>query len=140
MGRFPSAGHLASWAGLCAGNNESAGKHGSGNTRKGSKWLPTGLVESANAAVRAKQTYFAGQYGRLKGRRGHKRAIVAIAHSILVIAYHVLDRREPYRELGADYFLRRHDSAAYQLRISLQSDQSFRSNPISRFGSFRSPR
>lgn len=113
MTRFPTAGHLASWAGLCPGNNESAGKHGPGRTRKGSKWLRFGLVESANAAVRAKRTYFAAQYGRLKGRHGQKRSVVAVAHSILVVAYHVISRREPYTELGADYFLRRQDSDAY---------------------------
>jgi transposase len=123
MSRFPTAGHLASWAGLCPGNNESAGKHGPGRTRKGSKWLRTGLVESANAAVRAKRTYFAGQYGRLKGRRGHKRSIVAVAHSILVVAYHVISRREPYTELGADYFLRRQDSEAYQRRLVRQLER-----------------
>jgi transposase len=80
MGRFSSAGHLASWAGLCPGNNESAGKHASGKTRKGSKWLRTALVQAANAAARAKGTYLAAQYARVKGRRGHQKAIVAVAH------------------------------------------------------------
>ncbi len=123
MDRFPTAGHLASWAGLCPGNNESAGKHGPGKTRKGSRWLRAGLVESANSAVRAKDTYFASQYGRLKGRRGHKRAVVAVAHSILVIAYHVIERRRPYEELGADYLLRREDSEAYRHRLVRQLER-----------------
>ena len=92
MGRFSSAGHLASWAGLCPGNNESAGKHASGRTRKGSKWLRTALVQAANAAARAKGTYLAAQYARIKGRRGHHKAIVAVAPSILVIAWHLFTR------------------------------------------------
>jgi transposase len=90
MGQFPSAGHLASWAGICPGNNESAGKHRAGTTRKGSRWLRVALIEAANAAARGKGTYLASQYARLKGRRGHKKAIVAVAHSILVIAWHLL--------------------------------------------------
>jgi transposase len=111
MDRFGSPERLASWAGLCPGNNESAGKHYSGRTRKGSKWLRAALTQSAKAAARTKDTYFAAQYTRLKGRRGHGRATIAVAHSILVVAYHILDRGVPYSELGADYFLRRHDPA-----------------------------
>jgi transposase len=101
MTRFPTAGHLASWAGLCPGNNESAGKHFSGKTRKGSRWLRTTLSQAANAAARSKGTYLAAHYARIKGRRGHKRAIVAVAHSILVIAWHLLTRNQPYTDLGA---------------------------------------
>jgi transposase len=100
MSRFSSPAHLASWAAMCPGNNESAGKHFSGKTRKGSKWLRTALVESANAATRKKGTYLAAQYARIKGRHGHNKAIVAVAHSILVIAYHLLQRGQPYNELG----------------------------------------
>jgi transposase len=74
MGRFPTAAHLASWAGVCPGNNESAGKHGSGRTRKGSKWLRVALVEAAHAAARTKNSYLAAQYARLRGRRGPKKA------------------------------------------------------------------
>lgn len=96
MYRFGSSGRLASWAGLCPGNNESAGKHFSGRTRKGSKWLRSGLTQSAKAASRSKGTYFYAQYGRLKARRGHGRATIAVAHSILVVAYHILDRGRPY--------------------------------------------
>ena len=122
-GRFSSAGHLASWAGLCPGNNESAGKHASGRTRKGSKWLRTALVQAANAAARAKGTYLAAQYARIKGRRGHHKAIVAVAHSILVIAWHLLTRNEPYSDLGVDYFMDRQSSQAYTNRLVRQLER-----------------
>jgi transposase len=75
---------------LCPGNNESAGKHFSGKTRKGSRWLRATLSQAANAAARSKGTYLAAHYARIKGRRGHKKAVVAVAHSILVIAWHLL--------------------------------------------------
>jgi transposase len=123
MSRFPSSGHLASWAGMCPGNNESAGKHFSGKTRKGSKWLRTALVESAEAAARTKGTYLAAQYARIKGRHGHSKAIVAVAHSILVIAYHISQRREPYNELGGDYFIERQNKDAYQRRLVKQLER-----------------
>jgi transposase len=123
MSRFPSSGHLASWAGMCPGNNESAGKRFSGKTRKGSKWLRTALVESAEAAMRTKGTYFAAQYARIKGRHGHNKAIVAVAHSILVIAYHLLQRGEPYNELGGDYFIERQQKDAYQRRLVKQLER-----------------
>ena len=100
MSRFPGAPHLASWAGMCPWNEESAGKHGSGKTRKGSKWLRAILIESAEAAARSKPNYLRSQYARLKGRRGHKKAIVAVAHSILVITYHLLSRHQAYQDLG----------------------------------------
>jgi transposase len=120
MSRFSSAGHLASWAGMCPGNNESAGKRFSGKTRKGSKWLRTALVEAAQAAARTKGTYLAAQYARIKGRHGHSKAIVAVAHSILVIAYHIMQRDQPYRELGGDYFIERQQKDAYQRRLVKQ--------------------
>jgi transposase len=120
MARFPTSAHLSSWAGMCPGNNESAGKHFSGRTRKGSKWLRSGLTQSAKAASRSKGTYFAAQYGRLKGRRGHGRATIAVAHSILVIAFHILDRGKPYEELGADYFLRRNDPERHARKLKRQ--------------------
>jgi transposase len=123
MARFPSAGHLASWAGLCPGNNESAGKHRAGTTRKGSKWLRTALVQAANAAARTHGTYLAAHYARIKGRRGHKKAVVAVAHSILVIAYYLLERGEPYSDLGADYFLQRQSSEAYKHRLVRQLER-----------------
>jgi transposase len=123
MGRFRTAGHLASWAGICPGNNESAGKHGSGRTRKGSKWLRTVLVEAARAAARTKGTYLASQYARIRGRRGPKQGAVAVAHSILVIAWHLLTRHEPYTDLGADYFVQRQSSQAYQHRLVRQLER-----------------
>lgn len=104
VSRFPTAGHLASWAGLCPGNNESAGRRRTGKTRKGSPWLRAALVEAAQAAGRTKQTYLGAQYRRLAARRGRKKAAVAVGHTILVIAYHLLQRGEDYAELGAHYF------------------------------------
>jgi transposase len=104
MGRFPSARHLASWAGMCPGNNESAGKRRSGKTRKGSRWLRQVLLEAAHAAARTKDTYLSAQYHRLAARRGTKRALVALGHTILVMVYHVLRRGVPYHELGGNYF------------------------------------
>jgi transposase len=102
--RFPTARHLASWAGLCPGNDESAGKRRSGRTRKGSPWLRTALVEAAQAAARTKDTYPAAQYRRLAVRRGAKRAAVAVAHSLLVMVYALLTQQQTYRELGGQYF------------------------------------
>jgi transposase len=104
MGQFPSHDHLSSWAGMCPGNNESAGKRKSGKTTKGSRWLRQTLVQAAWAASRKKKSYFHAQYRRLAGRRGKKRALVAVAHSLLVVIYHVLKTGTPYQELGPDYF------------------------------------
>jgi transposase len=104
MSRFPSAHHLAAWAGVAPGNNESAGKRRSGKTRKGDQPLGAALNQAANAASRTRNTYLSAQYHRLARRLGRKKAIVAVAHSILIIAYHLLQRHEPYRDLGADYF------------------------------------
>ena len=103
MSRFPSAEHLAAWAGLAPGNYESGGKTLSASTRKGNRVLRTILVQSAHALARTK-TYLAAQYRRLSARRGKKRAAVAVAHSILVIADHLISRQEPYRDLRANYF------------------------------------
>ena len=105
--RFPTAGHLAAWAGVAPGNNESAGRQRTGRTRKGNAWLKTALVQAAHGAARTKGTALAARYKRVAARRGAKRAIMAVAHRLLVIAYHVIARREPYRELGADYLERR---------------------------------
>ncbi len=104
MGQFPSAGHLASWTGMCSGNRESAGKRQSGRTTKGNRWLRTTLVQVAWAASHTKGTYLAAQYRRLAARRGKKRALVALGHTILVIIYHLLKNQTTYRELGPDYF------------------------------------
>jgi transposase len=102
--RFPTAGHLASWAGMCPGNHESAGKRLSGKTRKGNRALRAVLVEAAHAAGHTKQTYLGAQFRRLAARRGKKRAAVAVGHSILVIAYHLLTEGTVYQDLGAQYF------------------------------------
>lgn len=100
---FPTAGHLASWAGMCSGQRESAGKRQSSRTRKGNHWLRTTLVQGAWAASRTKATYLSAQYRRLAGRRGRKRALVAVGHTMLVLTYHLLKRGTDYQELGADY-------------------------------------
>lgn len=109
MSRFPSDRHAASWAALCPGNNESAGKRCTGKTRKGNPHLRAALIEAANAAIRSKNTYLRAQYEQVKRRRGHKKAIVAVAHSILIAAYHILKANVPYKGLGGDHFARRAD-------------------------------
>ena len=113
----PPAAHLCSWAGLAPGNNESAGKRKSGRTRKGNQKLRAALVEAARAAARTKETYLSSQYHRIAGRRGANRAAVAVAHSILTIAYHVLSKRQPYRELGATYFEERRKDAVIKQSV-----------------------
>jgi transposase len=111
MRRFATAGHLASWAGMCPGNNESAGKRKSGKTTKGSPYLRAALVQAAWAASHSKRTYLAAQYYKLVKRMGKKKALVAVGHSILVIVYHVLAQKVSYQELGEDYFERRNVEA-----------------------------
>jgi transposase len=106
MTRFPSADHLASWAGVAPGNHESAGKRTSGKARKGNRFLRTTLVQAAHAAARTKGTYLSAQYRRLAARRGKKRAILAVAHSMLVMAYYMLQRTASDRDAGADFFAR----------------------------------
>ncbi len=98
MRRFPSAAHLCKWAGVCPGNHESAGKQYSGKTPPANRWLRSILVQMANAAVRCKASYFATVYRRLAARRGHKRAIVAVAHRLLIAVYHILKQHQPYRD------------------------------------------
>jgi transposase len=107
MSRFASARHLASWAGQCPGNDQSAGKRRSGKTRNGSKWLDFALEEAAMAAIRVKANYPAAQYQRLKPRRGHKRALGAVKHSLICAIWHMLATGETYRDLGPDYFVNR---------------------------------
>ena len=105
---FPTAQHLASWACLCPGNNITGGKRRSGRTRQGQNWLRAALVEAAWGAARTKDCYFSAQFHRLRARRGDKRAAVAVAHSILIVVYHLLAKPEAvYQELGGDYFLKR---------------------------------
>lgn len=104
MSRFATAAHLASWAGLCPGNNESAGKRKSGRTNKGNNTLKVTLVQCARSAVKKKDTFFRAQYERLTVRRGANRAAVAVAHSMLIAIYHMLKNGVPYKDLGADYY------------------------------------
>ena len=107
MSVFPTAGHLASWAGQCPGNDQSAGKRRSGTTRKGSKWLDWALEEAAMAAIRTNDVYLAAQYVRLRPRRGHKKALGAVKHSILIACWHMLSTGELYHDLGGDYYRKR---------------------------------
>jgi transposase len=104
MARFPSDGHLASWAGMSPGNHESAGKRRSGQTTKGSTYLRTALIEAAWAASHGKGTYWAAKYKRLVRRLGKKKALVALGHNLLRVAYYLLKRRVRYTDLGSDYF------------------------------------
>jgi transposase len=139
MSRFPTARHLAAWAGVAPGNHESAGKRRTGRTRKGNQALRQGLIQAAHAAAHTKSTYLAAQYHRLAARRGSKRAVLAVAHSILVIAYCLLSRQEPYRELGGDYFdrlrpettakrlLRRLENLGYQITLQAPAQEALAS-------------
>ncbi len=101
---FEDAEHLASWAGMCPGNNESAGKRKSGKTRKGSPWLRRALIEAAHGAAHTKGKYFQGLYRRLAARRGTQRAAVAVGHSLLTTGYYLITRHTAYEDLGANYF------------------------------------
>jgi transposase len=129
MSRFPSAAHLASWAKVSPGNNESAGKRYSGATGHGNRWLRTAIVQAAWAAIKVKKSYLSSFYHRIAGRRGAKRAIFAVAHRMLTAVYHMLTKREPYRDLGATYLdernktnllkrtVRRLEQLGYQVNI-----------------------
>jgi transposase len=134
MGQFPSHRYAASWTGICPGNHESAGKRKSGKTRKGNRWLRCLLVECAWAASRTKQSYFAAQFRHLARRRGPKKAAVAVGHSLLVAAYHILRDDVDYKDLGADHFDRlnhnrltryhveRLQNLGYQVNLESQPD------------------
>jgi transposase len=111
MSRFPTAGHLASWAGLCPGNHQSGGKRLKGTTREGNRYLRTVLIENALTAIRGKTSFLRARYYKVKAARGHKLAIVAIAHQLLVGIWHVLSKKEPFKDLGADYYKRRNPKA-----------------------------
>jgi transposase len=104
MSRFRTARHLASWAGMCPGNHESAGRRKSGKTRKGSKWLRAAPVEAAQAAARKEESYLSARYHRLVPRCGKKKATIAVAHSLLVRVYYLPRDGTSYRELGGNYF------------------------------------
>jgi transposase len=121
MTRFPTSSHLISWAGLCPRLDESAGKHRSRRIRKGAPWLKTTLVSAAWAAVKTKGTYLQAQFQRLRARRGAKKAIIAVAASMLTAAYHILRDSVPYKDLGTEHFTRRNkEHAAKRLKKRLE--------------------
>jgi transposase len=123
MTRFRTAAHLASWAGMCPGNNESAGKHFSGRTRKGDRWLRAALGEAAAAGIGKKDSYCQAQYRRLAVRRGKKRALVAVGHSLLVAAWHVINDEVDYHDLGSLHFLTRINPERHARRLVSQLEQ-----------------
>jgi transposase len=118
MSVFPSERHLASWVALCPGQNESAGKQKSGKTRQGNRWLRAALTEAALSAIRSPNTAFAARYRRLQRHRGHKKAVIAVAHNLAVTVYHLLNRKTAYREVGGAYVDQRH--AAHATRRAVQ--------------------
>lgn len=120
MSRFPTASHLASWAGMCPGQNESAGRSRSGKTRPGNKWLREALRMAATSASSARDTYLAAQYWQLVRRRGKAKATIAVGHTLLVIAWHVLAEQTTYQELGGDWFLRLRNPQAQTRRLVSQ--------------------
>jgi transposase len=120
MIRFPTAAHLASWAGMCPGNNITGGKRHSGKTNKGNRWLGEILNQSAVAASHTRDTYLAAQYWRRSRRIGKRKATVAVGHSILVIARHLLNSDSDYEDLGGDWFLRRADTDKRRDRLIRQ--------------------
>lgn len=117
MSRFPSAGHLASWAGLCPGNHESAGKRRHVATPPGNRWLRRTLIEAAHAAARTRNSYFAAQYHQIAHRRGPNKAAVAVAHSLIVVIWHLLSTGVGYQDLGGDYFRRQQDPDRQKARL-----------------------
>jgi transposase len=120
MSRFPSAAHLASWAGMCPGNNITGGKRRSGKTNKGNRWLGEVLHECAWAAAHSCKTYLGAQFWHLARRIGKKKAAVAVGHSILVIAWHLLSRNVDYQDLGDDWFGRGVDPERRKARLVKQ--------------------
>jgi transposase len=132
MSRFPSHKHFASWAGRCPGNHESAGKRKTGKTPAANRHLDAVLTEMAHAAVRSKNSYFKAQYHRLAGRRGKKRAIGAVKHSLLVTIYFMLRDNKPYQDLGADYFnkLNPQQRIRYHVRKLQELGQEVELSPI----------
>jgi transposase len=120
MGRFPTVGHFASWAGACPGHHESAGRRRSGQTRPGPRWLTDALTECAKAAARTKGTYLAAHFAQLRGRRGEPKAIGAIRHDILVAYYHIVRDQVPFRELGPDWQRKRYSVEHRARRLQRQ--------------------
>ena len=120
MSVFPTAGHLASWAGICPGHHESAGRRRSGRTRPGPKWLTEALTEAAKAAAKTKSTYFAAHFAHLRGRRGEPKAIGAIRHDILIAYYYIVRDQVPFRELGPDWLRRRYSPEHRARRLQQQ--------------------
>jgi transposase len=120
MTRFPTAGHLVSWAGMAPGNNITGGKRHSGKTTKGNVWLADILNQCAWSASRSRNTYLSAQYWRLARRIGKKKAATAVGHSILVICWHLLSNNADYDDLGGDYFTRRGNTARHQDRLVQQ--------------------
>jgi len=120
MGIFPTSGHLASWAGICPGNNESGGKQRSGRTRPGCKWLKQALTEAAWGAARSKGTYLAAHHAQIRGRSGRYKAIGTTRHDIIVAYWHIVRDRVPYRELGADWTVRRYSPERRAQRLIAQ--------------------
>jgi transposase len=130
MGQFPDAEHLASWAGVCPGNHESAGKRKSGKTRKGSAWLRRCLCQAAWAVSTKKHNYMSALYRRLAARRGKKRAIIAVAHHLLQVAYYILRDGKLYRELGADYFDQLHPNRTKRYLVKRLERLGFQVNLV----------
>ncbi|MEU5894365.1 IS110 family transposase [Streptomyces sp. NPDC047461] len=123
IAHFPSAADLASWAGVCPGNNESGGRHGPGRTRHGDPWLKATLGQAAVSASRTKDTYLAARYRRIVARRGKKRALVALQHSILIAVWHMFTRDAAYADLGGQYFIQRTGRARQTRRLISQLNQ-----------------
>ena len=125
MSRFPSDGHLVSWAGICPRNDESAGKRRSTRLRKGAPWLKTTLVQCAWSAVRQKDTYLRSQFYHIRARRGPKKAIMAVAASILTAAYHMLKDGKTYQDLGPNHFQRRNKDQQKHLLVKRLADLGY---------------
>lgn len=126
MSRFGSAAQLASWAKLCPGNNESAGKRKNGRSGHGNQWLRSALIEAAWAAARTRRSYFSALYHRIAARRGAQRAVVAVAHAMLIVIFHMLTRQTPYQDLGRSYFEERSREAIVRRSVRRLENLGYR--------------